>query len=821
MHFRYVANIVAAITLFTFQSHEALSADPDVSTPRSKAKIKADQPWHLSGKSANIPARTTTPVSRKRAAVMQAAGDEAVSVQSVRRSHGSQVVVGAKSIQEEVPGVSVLKVLAKMPGIMLQTADAQGLDIWSQMFFMHGFLQNQVGMTLDGIPLGDQQYHSFNGLNVINAWSSENMGRMVVSEGAGAESIASTSNLGGSVEYFSSDPKHKAGGQLGQTFGSNLTMHTFIRLDSGDLNKTGTRMYVSYMRNDENKWKGGGNQFMQQANAKLVQPIGHDSQISALFDWGDLEQYQYQDLSFDMLHNGGSRLDNFIGTPDGYAKAYRLALAANDKPGGALPAGYSKMSDPYDASYYDGGTVERDYLGGLNMDFALTSRLRWKSVIYGQGQYGRGFWTSPYPWYSNGLMPNGSPLFEQITIEKAQRGGFTSALSYEIAHNSISAGIWYEHYHVDVGRNAYEEPVLGEGTPINAMGSLPDATARLWGQSFNSNSFTAFVQDTWHVLPNLNLHFGFKSLWQTVSGSETANIAAYTGTDAIASGSVTTAKAFLPHISGDWHFLKNHELFFDVAENVKSYPISGYKGGASPFAMTESAYQQTVGEGKLKPETDWNYSVGYRYTDHLLAASLYAYHTNFHNRLQQITSGSITNPYSAVMNVGGVTMNGVDAGLTITPVKGLSLYNSISWNHATYDNNVTSDGTTYATAGKQIVNYPRFMYKASLSYTWHHASAHIDTQYMGQRSYTYTGDLHVPSYWLTSLGAMYRFGNLAQYDRRLGFFQDVTFSFNVYNLTNIKYISTTGENGNSMQGDDQSFLIGAPRQYFGSMSVSF
>lgn len=796
-----------AAVLFVSSSNVALSATV-------APKVKPD------GKITSVSRHgaASRPVSRPVAALKP----ETLGVVGHRhRAVGVKEVVSAQMIKEEVPGTNALKVLGKMPGILFQSADGQGLDIWSQSLYMHGFLLNQVGVTLDGIPLGDQQYHALNGLNVMNALASENIGHMDVSMSAGAESVASTSNLGGSIEYFSADPKHKMGGQVNQTFGSNSTMHSFFRFDSGDMNRTGTRMFVSYMRNNAEKWKGGGNQFMQQVNAKLVQPIGEESQISALFDWGDLDQYQYQDLSFDMLHNGGGGIDNFIGTPNAYAKAYRLALAANNKPGGALPAGYGKMSDPYDASYYDGGTVERDYLGGLNMDFALTHRLHWKTVLYAQGQYGRGTWASPYPWYSSGLMPNGAPLFDQITSVHAQRGGFTSALHYNIAHNDISAGVWYEHYHVDEVRNAYYEPVLGQGSPINSMGKLPSPMANLWGDTFNSNSFTAFVQDTYHVRPNLNVHFGFKSLLQTVDGRETGNLSAYTGTDAIASGSVTTAKAFLPHISADWHFLKHHELFFDVAENVKSYPIAGYKMGASPFAMTQSAYNSMQSQGGLKPETNWNYAVGYRYMARMLMASLYAYHTNFRNRLHQVTSGPITNPYSAVMNVGGVTMNGVDAGLTVMPVKGLSIYNSISWNHATYDQDVTSGGVRYGTHGQQIVNYPRFMYKASLTYAWHGASAHIDTQYIGERNFSYIGDTHVPGYWVTSLGARYNFSELAHRSDRFRYLNHLTLSFNVYNLTNTQYISTMGENGNPMSGDDQSFLIGAPRQYFGSVAIEF
>ncbi|WP_408874309.1 TonB-dependent receptor domain-containing protein [Gluconacetobacter tumulicola] len=274
----------------------------------------------------------------------------------------------------------------------------------------------------------------------------------------------------------------------------------------------------------------------------------------------------------------------------------------------------------------------------------------------------------------------------------------------------------------------------------------------------------------------------------------------------------------MPHISADWYFIKHHELFFDITENVKSYPIAAYKQGASPFALSQSTYDLLQKQGGLKPETDWNYAVGYRFTDSLVQASLYAYHTNFKNRLQQITSGSIVNPISTVANVGGVTMNGVDAGLTLTPIRSLSIYNSISYNHATFDDNLVEPGVTYHLRGQQVVAYPRFMYKNSLSYTWKNFDTHFDTTYMGTRNFSYTGDMKVPHYWLESLGARYHFGSLG---RGFGFVKDLTFEFNIYNLTNTKYIATMGENGLPMTGDYQSFLVGAPRQYFGTIRAGF
>jgi len=745
--------------------------------------------------------------------------EEAVSVSGHHVSHGSTSIVSMSVLSRSVPGTNPLKILAQFPGIQFTSDDPQGVDTYSNQLYMHGFKQDQIGMTLDGIPLGDQEFHSANGLNSVTAISSENVGRMDVSMSAGAEDIASTSSLGGAIQFISSDPKHKSSANIGQTFGSNALFHTFVRLDSGDLNKAGGRFYVSYMRNDTKMWKGGGEQFMQQVNAKFVQPIGEKSSISAYFDWSDLQEENYQDYSFNMLHKGGYNIDNFIGTPGGYAKAYNLALAIRGSSGGNIPAGYSRLSDPYDASYYDSTAMQEDFLGGLNLNLALTDRIKWKTTIYGHAQSSRGSYTSPYI-----TSPNGAPLAEQITQPQLQRFGITSSLNYHVSHNDIQSGIWYENDNYSIGRYAYEEPLLGQGSPINAFGSLPSAFAHLWGQQFNTNTFTAFVEDTYHILPNVSLHAGFKSMLSTSTAGETANDESYTGVSALVGGvGMTTAKAFLPHISGDWHFFKNHELFFDVSENAKALPVSGYKLGASPFSVSQSVFNEY--KTSYKPETDWNYAVGYHYTSKIIQGTLFAYHTNFHNRLQQITSGTITNPVSTVVNVGGVTMNGVDAGVTINPVRGLSIYNSISYSHATYDNNVNTTGTNgYVvnyTKGEQIVAYPRLMYKSSISYEWRNFDMHLDEQYVGKRNFSYVGDMKSPSYWLSNFGMRYQLKDVGSIFGGHKAMKTLSLDFNIYNLTGIRYIATMGENGFPMSGDDQSFLLGAPRQFFGSVKATF
>ncbi len=724
---------------------------------------------------------------------------ESISVVGRHRSHGAQTNVSAAVFTKTVPGTSVLKVLQQLPGINVVSDDAQGLDTGGIQIFMHGFSQDQLGFTLDGIPLGEPVYRNYNGLSTAAAISSENVGHMDVTQGAGALSMPSTNSLGGGLQIYSSDPFDEKGATLAQTFGSNNTTHTYIRLDSGVLNSTGTKFYLSYMRNDDDLWKGEGDQFMQQVNAKLVQPIGDASKASFFFDYTDLAQYNYQDESLEMLNVLGDRVQNYY---PNYQAAY---LAAE----GIYTHGETKTNDPLDVAYYSATTATRDILGGMNLDLQLTDRLRWDSVVYGHGEVAATQFTTPYL-----QSPDGAPIADIVKRPTIARYGFTSALTYDIARNQIHSGIWYENNKYVSNMYGYSDPLLGPGVTLNPMRAYNNPFVELWGQTYNTNTFLYYLEDTFRPISGLALHAGFKSLINTTRVGATANDEAYTGTDALAGGvGLTAADGFLPHLSADWNFLQHHELFLDVSENMRAYPQSGYHLAASPYAVSLSAYEAAA--PSLKPEKDWTYQVGYRFTSPRIIASATLFHVDFSNRLQAIASGSAIDPQTLVENVGSVTMNGVDADLTVVPIRNLRIFNSVSYNKGTYENNLLSSGIVYPTEGKLVIDTPSFMYKNSADYTIGKSDIHFDSYFMGRRPFSYTNDTFVHSFWLASIGTNYDLG-------RLGAMKNVTFSFNVSNLFNSKYISEMGgEGGSPLVGDYQSLLPGAPRQYFGGVRASF
>ncbi|MFT9149864.1 MAG: TonB-dependent receptor plug domain-containing protein, partial [Acetobacter sp.] len=210
-------------------------AVPQTGFAATKAKAKSAHTSSTS-KVAHTSATTAAPAPVRHVAPAALTSHRTEEVGVVGHPYRAQTVtVGAAQLQRAIPGTNPMKVLGNMPGVMFQSNDPQGLDTWSAQIMMHGFQQQEIGMTLDGIPLGEMTYRNYNGLNPLQAISSENVGSMDVSRSAGAETVAATNNLGGSIEYVSSDPKDKMGGQIGQSFGSNQNFHTFIRFDSGKL----------------------------------------------------------------------------------------------------------------------------------------------------------------------------------------------------------------------------------------------------------------------------------------------------------------------------------------------------------------------------------------------------------------------------------------------------------------------------------------------------------------------------------------------------------------------------------------------------------
>src|ERR1700761_9595754 len=153
---------------------------------------------------------------------------ETVIVSADKESTHSAVEISGVQAQKIIPGISPLKAIETMPGVVYETADPWGNNEQNESLVVHGFTTQQLGYTMDGVPLGDQQYGNYNGLSPSRAVISENVSKTILSSGAGSVGVASTSNLGGAIETFSSDPSETQSADLRETGGSYYTTRTFL-----------------------------------------------------------------------------------------------------------------------------------------------------------------------------------------------------------------------------------------------------------------------------------------------------------------------------------------------------------------------------------------------------------------------------------------------------------------------------------------------------------------------------------------------------------------------------------------------------------------
>lgn len=707
--------------------------------------------------------------------------------------------IGRAQLREAAPGTSPLKVLDRLPGVDYQSADPFGAYEYGSSLYIRGFNQSQLGFTLDGIPLGDQQFNNYDGLSITRAIIPDNIRAAKVSQGAGAIDVASTSNLGGAIEFVSADPAHRRGGTLEQTFGSNETYRTFVRLESGDLDARGTRFDVSYQHTTLDLWKGGGGDRSDQVNAKLVAPFADGSVARVFFDWSTIRQFDYQDLSRNYLDVVGPRLQNYY--PD-----YQAAVAAAR---GIYSPAIAATNDPLDAAYYSGTANREDFLSGAAWDKPLTPDLDWRSTVYGHRDTGYSTWVTPYT-----PSPNGAPLSVRVQNPAIRRGGLLSSLDWIRGRHEIDAGLWYEHGQFSEARVFAAAPPPGGG----AIGDLTDGYpggvfAQPWGEVFSTNTFQFHLQDTWRVLPSLTLNAGFRSLLVHEGNQVTTQDLRFNHA-AIAQGALTASDAFLPQFSAKWRFLPHQELFADVSHNMRAFPQDGFGTNisATPWTETEAAFRATARD--LQPETDWVYEGGWRMYAARVDALVSVYHVDFSNRLQLISTGPVIAPTTAVENVGGVTSNGAEASATWRFAPGWSVYNALSWNRTTFDDDVATSGGIEPIRGKMIPNYPEWMDKTVIAWTRGPFTATFDQRYLSKRYISYLNDSGVSGYAVFDAGASWTLG-----DR--GPLRNIRLAVNIYNLADKTYVATMGELGNPFSGDAQTLLVGAPLQVFGTVSSDF
>lgn len=702
--------------------------------------------------------------------------------------------VTTPDLMSAAPGTSPIKIVEEMPSVNYQAADTFGAYEWAVRISVRGFNQNKMGFTLDDVPLGDMSYGNYNGLHISRAVSTENLGKVDLMQGSGALATASTSNLGGTLVFHTSDPLENFGVQVSTSAGSADTYHEFVRIDSGKLPGGGSG-YVSYSYQTAHKWKGDGLQKQQQINAKYVQPIGPVT-LSGYFDYSVRRENDYQDMSLSLIKRLGYKWDNIS---DDWSKAEEVArIYQNNTSGNCGENDYPSPFDCVDDAYYNAAGLRNDALGRITADWSIFDTLTLHVTTYGHNNKGMGKWATPYV-----ASPDGTPISVRTTEYGISRYGVITNLTWVLGNHTIEAGYWYENNLFHQARRYY---ALTEDDHNFTLRFQTHAFATSWEYKFLTLTNVFHIEDDWQITPSLKLEYGFKA--------QQVNNTAHLIVGSI-SGKISASSAFLPQVGVNYTLDAENEVFANYSRNQSAFVSAATSG---PFSTTQDGFDAI--KDNLKPETTQTVEGGYRYTSQILQGLIAAYYVKFKNRLLATTLGSgVQGNPSALSNVGSVTSYGFETAGTWHFLHDFSLFVSYAYNASTYDDNTyDGDGDLYAaTKNKTTVDAPRHMLKGHLGYDDGTVFGTFEGTFMSRRYYTYTNDNSVPDQTIFNLTAGYRI-------HADSFIDGFEIQGNITNLFDRKYISAIGTNGfvaTDPDGTTQTMMVGAPRQFFITLRKQF
>jgi iron complex outermembrane receptor protein len=699
-----------------------------------------------------------------------------------------QQSLGSEQIAYLPSGTSPLKAIEKLPGVNFQAADPFGAYEWSTRIVVRGFNQNQMGFTLDGVPLGDMSYGNHNGLHISRAVPSELVGRVSLSQGAGALGTASTSNLGGTIEFSSADPAEAFGARIEGTGGSDRTRRYVGVIDTGSLGDGGPRAYLAVVDSVTDKWKGSGEQQQRMLNLKVTQSFGESTTLTAYFNQSERAENDYQDMSYDIIRRRGAMWDNFAPNWDAAVRA-AVSCAAS---------GYSSAVVCDDA-YWNAAGVRDDKLGYIGLKSSLSDDLEVNAKAYIHQNEGMGLWGTPYV-----PTPGGAPLSVRTTEYDIDRKGVIASLRWNIDGHAVDAGVWVERNDFTQARRFYPESNPLAPTQ-NFTGFLKNPLLTQWQYDFETRTTQFHVADTYTVSDGLRVNFGFKSMKvensaRTVAGPNKT-------------GTIDVSEALLPQVGFAWAMDDSNEIFGQAARNARAFVSANTAG---PFSTTAAGFAAI--KDTLQPETSDTFELGWRFRSAALEGSLTAYRVAFKDRLLAIQQGPgiVGNP-SVLANVGGVTSNGVEAALNWRPIEHLTVFASAAWNDSTFDDDYFTNGNRIAVSGKTVPDAPKTMFRGEVAYDDGNFFAKADVNHIDKRYYTFLNQGSVDAYTLLNATVGYRL-------TAVGFLRDLTLQASVTNASDELYISTVGSNGfvnADPSGTTQTLLVGAPRQYFVTLKARF
>lgn len=705
------------------------------------------------------------------------------------------LTISHQALQSAPAGTSGLKMLEALPGFNVQSNDALGLYEFGNSVFVRAFNLQQIGFSIDGVPLGRSD--QFGGSPIYRYVDNENTERVTASTGAGDVSQPGYTSLGPYVDYISTNPAKEAGVSTSYTLGSDSLRRSFVKLQTGE--HAGLSAYFSRSKIDGDLWRGPGTIDREHLEGKVRYQFGEGHEL--LFRAVHNDFYDYDSPYVTQAQYHGTANDPF--GRSGRDFAYLKEVPPQPETVAGVP--YSNPN--YNQSYKQAINQRRDTLYSLTGNFLLNDALESSTSVYYEAK--KGFGVSPEAYSTSLALHNAEanvpglvdPRGVQYGLSSlsGHRYGGRSSLTWHVGQHAIEAGVWAEK---DVFNRLQARYNLSDGSPDGSP-LFNEPVHKQGDFTSTRDSLQLNIKDTWTLLDDrLRLQYGFKRLEldYRIEGYRNAG-------DYIANRqprlSTSWTDNFLPQAGLVYDLTANSQLFASYSENM-ALPrgADDVFRAASPNAPAPAA------------ETSKNYEVGYRLNRPTFNAAWALYRTEFDNRLQAFASpvaGSST-AETYYQNVGRALAYGTElSGQWKPPVLAdkLVLNGNLTYNIAQFKD----DAAGLSLKDNNIPDSPRWLAQAGITYElapW--AVLNFSGRHIGSRYSNFTNTESVPGYTLYNA-----YLDLGGERLHYGPLKSVKLRFNIDNLFDKDYLGyiLTSASGPAY------YRPGSPRTFQTTLSAEF
>jgi iron complex outermembrane receptor protein len=533
--------------------------------------------------------------------------------------------VTKEAIDRVNPSSNPYQAMNLMPGVSTSSQDATGL--FGGSLRVRGFNSDQMGVTLDGVPVNDSGAFTVFPNEYIDI---ENLQEIFLTQGSADNEAPHVGATGGNIGLNIVRPRDVAGANVNQSIGDLHYTRTFARLDTGLIDDR-YKAFISFSHTEAYKFRGQGEANRDHIDFNGVIKLAPQSSISAGFYFNDQINNSFRPLT--KLQSEQDYFQDYGSTPVHHVAAGTDVIPVNNF--------YGLELNPF-----------VNYTATVKGNFQLTPNLRLDVEPYYTYGYGGAVFPTTLKESSTGLHGgvadingngNRTDTVEILrgSITETFRPGFTTKLTYQLDNHRLVGGFWMER-----SRQAQTGPALRIDNNGNAASSIwMDDTSQLVryndgtpDQSRNAYTVTTgksvFLQDTATFFNDkLTVQPGIKHIGAHRDFQNYASDTNFGGADYHLSEDYYKT---LSSLGLKYQFTPAHSSFINVAQNFKipgNFSYTGLLLSNPTFVNGVAVGQTPIHNPPGVPETSINLDVGYRYAGERLTASATMFDVEFHNRL--------------------------------------------------------------------------------------------------------------------------------------------------------------------------------------------